>query len=233
MEEKRIPVHVSVIMDGNGRWAKLQGLDRVQGHVRGVRSVRETVEGCIENGVRYLSVYAFSEENWNRPGEEVGFLMKLMYKSMMEEMEGLLRNGVRFRVLGNMERIDPLLRDSISGLEKLTSGNDRLELIVFLSYSGRWDILQAAKRMALERGGDAGSVTMEDFGSYLVTSGIPDPDLIIRTSGEQRISNYLLWQCAYSEFYYTDVLWPDFGKEELRKALDSYAGRERRYGKVK
>ena len=231
--EKSIPVHVSAIMDGNGRWAQRQGKERVNGHVEGVRRVRECVEQCIARGVRYFSVYAFSEENWNRPAAEVGFLMQLMHKSIFDEMESLLANGVRFRVLGNMERIAPELREAIAQLESMTASNDRLDLIVFLSYSGRWDILQAARRIALERPQDAASLTMEDFSSSLVPAGIPDPDLIIRTSGEQRISNYLLWQGAYSEFYFTDTLWPDFGREELDRALDSYASRDRRYGKVK
>lgn len=231
--EKKIPLHVSAIMDGNGRWAKAQGKERVYGHVHGVQSVREIVEACIEHGVRYFSIYAFSEENWNRPEEEVGFLMQLMQKSIMDEMESLLKNGVRFRVLGNMERINPVLRSAINELEEMTSSNDKLDLIVFLSYSGKWDILQAAKKMAMEHGSDVSSLEIEDFDKYLVTAGIPDPDLIIRTSGEQRLSNYLLWQGAYSEFYFTDVQWPDFRKQEFAKALETYASRDRRYGKVK
>lgn len=231
--EKIIPVHVSAIMDGNGRWAKNMGKERIYGHMHGVGSVRNLVEACVEHGVKYLSLYAFSEENWNRPQEEVGYLMQLMQKSIVDEMDSLMKNGVRFRVLGNLDRLNPTLRESIEGLEKMTSVNDRLTLIIFLSYSGKWDILQAAKKMALDRSGDLDSVTIEDFDSYLVTSGIPDPDLIIRTSGEQRISNYLLWQGAYSEFYFTETLWPDFDKEEFKKALDSYALRDRRYGKVK
>lgn len=231
--DKSVPQHVSIIMDGNGRWALGQGKERVYGHIHGVERVRTTVEACIEAGVKYLSVYAFSEENWSRPQSEVNFLMQLMGKSILDEMDNLLRNGVRFRVLGNKEKLGSELLDAISTLENLTAGNDKLTLIVFLSYSGKWDILQAAKRMAAEHPSDLDSMSADDFASYLVTAGIPDPDLIIRTSGEQRISNYLLWQGAYSEFYFTDVLWPDFSKEEFSKALQEYSHRNRRYGKVK
>lgn len=231
--EKKIPAHISIIMDGNGRWAKEKGHERGYGHVHGVESVRKVTEACVEEGVKYLSIYAFSEENWSRPAEEVSFLMKLMMDSISKELETLMKNGVRFRVLGNMERIAPQLRDAITSLEKMTAENDRLTLVVFLSYSGKWDILQAVKRVAAERRDSIDSLTMEEFGQYLVTAGIPDPDLIIRTSGEQRLSNYLLWQGAYAELYFTDIMWPDFGAEELRKAIAAYSLRDRRYGKVK
>lgn len=231
--EKKIPAHISIIMDGNGRWAKEKGHERGYGHVHGVESVRKVTEACVEEGVKYLSIYAFSEENWSRPAEEVSFLMKLMMDSIGKELETLMKNGVRFRVLGNMERIAPQLRDAITSLEEMTAANDRLTLVVFLSYSGKWDILQAVKRVAAERRDSIDSLTMEDFGQYLVTAGIPDPDLIIRTSGEQRLSNYLLWQGAYAELYFTDILWPDFGAEELRAAIAAYSLRDRRYGKVK
>lgn len=231
--EKRIPAHISIIMDGNGRWAKEKGHERGYGHIHGVESVRKVTEACVEEGVKYLSIYAFSEENWSRPAEEVSFLMKLMMDSIGKELETLMKNGVRFRVLGNMERIAPQLRDAITSLEEMTAANDRLTLVVFLSYSGKWDILQAVKRVAEERRDSIDSLTMEDFGQYLVTAGIPDPDLIIRTSGEQRLSNYLLWQGAYAELYFTDILWPDFGAEELRAAIAAYSLRDRRYGKIK
>lgn len=231
--EKKIPAHISIIMDGNGRWAKEKGHERGYGHIHGVESVRKVTEACVEEGVKYLSIYAFSEENWSRPAEEVSFLMKLMMDSISKELETLMKNGVRFKVLGNMERIAPQLRGAITSLEEMTAANDRLTLVVFLSYSGKWDILQAVKRVAAERRDSIDSLTMEDFGQYLVTAGIPDPDLIIRTSGEQRLSNYLLWQGAYAELYFTDILWPDFGAEELRKAIAAYSLRDRRYGKVK
>ena len=233
----KVPLHVSLIMDGNGRWAKERGKDRVCGHIEGVESVRACVEAAVETGVKYLSVYAFSEENWNRPEEEVQALMGLMVKAMANEMESLDRNGVRFVVLGNRERLADELNATIDHCMDMTKDNETLTLIVFLSYSGKWDIFQAARRMAVEMAaspekmGEAMSV--EDFRKYLVTADYPDPDLIVRTSGESRLSNYLLWQGAYSELLFVDTMWPDFRKEEFRKALESYAKRDRRYGKVK
>lgn len=235
----RVPVHVSLIMDGNGRWAKERGKERVYGHFEGVESVRACVEAALETGVRYLSVFAFSEENWNRPQEEVTALMGLMVKAMAAEMEALDKNGVRFVVLGNRERLGDELNAEIDSCMDMTAHNDALTLIVFLSYSGKWDILQAAKKMAAEmaahpeRAEEIMNMDVNGFDRYLVTAGIPDPDLIVRTSGESRISNYLLWQSAYSEFLFVDTLWPDFRKEEFRKALESYSKRDRRYGKVK
>lgn len=224
-QENRIPVHVSIIMDGNGRWAKERGQERVYGHKNGVESVKACVEQAGRHGVKYLSLFAFSEENWGRPSDEVGTLMNLMRKAIADETESLMKNGVRFLVLGNRARLSPDLNEAIDGLEKATASNSTLTLIVFLSYSGKWDISQAAARMASEGG--------TDIEKYLVTSGIPDPDLIIRTSGEQRLSNFLLWQAAYSEFYFTETLWPDFHAKEFDAALEEYAKRDRRYGKVK
>ena len=235
----RVPVHVSMIMDGNGRWAKERGKERIYGHFEGVESVRACVEAAVEAGVKYLSIYAFSEENWNRPQEEVLALMGLMVKAMADEMESLHKNGVRFMVLGNRERLDPSLNEAIDACMDMTKDNRTLTLIVFLSYSGKWDILQAAKKLALEVAADPkkaetlDQMDVADFDNYLVTAGIPDPDLVVRTSGEYRLSNYLLWQGAYSEFYFTETLWPDFRKEQFLDALDSYAKRDRRYGKVK
>lgn len=227
-------------MDGNGRWARQRGLERVSGHYNGVESVRACVEAAAEEGVRYLSLFAFSEENWNRPEAEVNTLMGLMMKSIADEIDSLAAKGVSFRVLGNLSRLDDNLVEAIRKAEELTApapGKEPLlTLIVFLSYSGKWDILQAAKRMAKEYLGnpqDLESIGIEDFSHYLVTDGIPDPDLIIRTSGEERISNYLLWQAAYSEFVFVDTLWPDFRKKEFRQALEEYSHRNRRYGKVK
>lgn len=234
-----LPLHVSIIMDGNGRWAKERGKERVYGHFEGVSSVRACVEAAVETGVKYLSLFAFSEENWNRPDDEVTTLMGLMVKAMAEEMERLDRNGVRFVVLGNRERLDVDLNATIDACMEKTKDNDNLTLIVFLSYSGKWDILQAAKRLAVEfasglsDGASLENMGISDFDRYLVTADYPDPDLIIRTSGEHRLSNYLLWQGAYSEFYFTEILWPDFRKEQFREALNSYAKRDRRYGKVK
>ncbi len=236
----RVPAHVSIIMDGNGRWAKLRGKERVFGHAEGVESVRACVEAAAESGVKYLSLFAFSEENWGRPDEEVGTLMSLMMKAIRNEIEMLSKNGVSFRVLGNMERLSPELNASIKAAEEKTrmpGGKPPvLTLIIFLSYSGKWDILQAAKKMALVCGGSEDEIARKDFSAlerHLVTYGVPDPDLIIRTSGEKRISNYMLWQAAYSELLFVDVLWPDFRKEDFRNALKEYSVRERRYGKVK
>lgn len=234
--DKILPVHVSMIMDGNGRWAKERGKERVYGHFEGVNSVRACVEAAIETGVKYLSLFAFSEENWNRPDEEVTTLMGLMVKAMANEMDSLDSNGVRFMVLGNRDRLGQELNEEIDRCMKRTENNEVLTLIIFLSYSGKWDILQAAKKMAqdmLSHPEDIENVNLDDFGKYLVTDGIPDPDLIVRTSGENRLSNYLLWQGAYSEFLFVDTLWPDFRKEDFRKALETYAKRDRRYGKVK
>ena len=238
-QTKNVPLHVSLIMDGNGRWAKERGKERVYGHFEGVASVRACVEAAVENGVRYLSLFAFSEENWNRPDEEVTTLMGLMVKAMADEMDSLDRNGVRFMVLGNRQRLGDELNATIDACMERTASNEVLTLIIFLSYSGKWDILQAAKKMAAEmaacpeRAEEIMNMGVDGFDKYLVTAGIPDPDLIVRTSGESRISNYLLWQSAYSEFLFTDTLWPDFRKDEFRNALDSYAKRDRRYGKVK
>ena len=234
-----VPVHVSMIMDGNGRWAKERGKERVFGHFEGVESVRACVEAAVETGVKYLSIYAFSEENWNRPQEEVVALMGLMVKAMAAEMDKLNRNGVRFMVIGNRERLGDELNSTIDKCMDMTAHNDTLTLIVFLSYSGKWDILQAARKMAAdmlehpEKREEIMAMGVDGFDRYLATAGIPDPDLIVRTSGECRLSNYLLWQGAYSELLFVDTLWPDFRKKEFHAALEYYSKRDRRYGKVK
>ena len=229
-----IPQHVSIIMDGNGRWAKARGMERVKGHMEGVESVRACLEAAAEAGVKYLSVYAFSEENWNRPQEEVTFLMELMMKAMRKELSSFMENDIRFVVLGNRSRLSRGLCDTIDDMMERTAGNKRTTLILFLSYSGKWDLLQAMKKACAELTPEQfQSMELQDFDRYLVTAGIPDPDLLIRTSGELRISNYMLWQCAYTEFYFTDVLWPDFRKPQFLEALEAYARRDRRYGKVK
>jgi undecaprenyl diphosphate synthase len=231
---EKIPQHVSIIMDGNGRWAKARGLERVKGHMEGVESVRACLEAAAEDGVKYLSVYAFSEENWNRPQEEVIFLMELMMKAMKKELTTFMDNNIRFMVLGNRARLSKGLNQTIDDMMERTAGNTRCTLILFLSYSGKWDILQAMKKAASELSPEEfQAMELPDFDKYLVTAGIPDPDLLIRTSGELRISNYLLWQSAYTEFYFTDILWPDFRKPQFREALAAYATRDRRYGKVK
>ena len=221
----KLPGHVTVIMDGNGRWARLRGKERIEGHFEGVESVRAVMETSVELGIPYLSFFAFSEENWNRSEAEVSGLMSLMLKAMKAELPTFLAHGVRFRVIGNMERLNDELRSSIAEIEQATASGDGTTFILFVSYSGKWDLQQAANRMA-----EAGAHDLEPF---LATAGIPDPDLMIRTSGEQRISNYMLWQLAYTEFVFTDTLWPDFRKQEYLGALEEYASRDRRFGKVK
>lgn len=220
-----VPVHVSFIMDGNGRWAKARGKERIFGHFEGVESVRAVLEASVEWGIKYVSFFAFSEENWGRPQEEVLGLMSLMMRSMKNELHSFLSNGIRFRVLGNLDRLSDELRSEIAHMESATASGDKMTMIIFMSYSGKWDIRQAARRMAEEGG--------KDIEEYLVTAGVPDPDLLIRTSGEQRISNYMLWQLAYTEFVFTPTLWPDFRKEQYLDALREYASRDRRFGKVK
>ncbi|MGX8707301.1 MAG: polyprenyl diphosphate synthase [Bacteroidales bacterium] len=229
-----IPRHISIIMDGNGRWAKKQGKMRLFGHNAGRESVRACTEYCAEIGVGYLSLFAFSEENWGRPADEVAGLMDLLGRCLLEERDTLLKNNVRFRVIGDRTRLSAGLLKGVESLEKETASNSGLTLIIMLSYSGKWDILQAARRYASDclEAGEALPLDETGFSGYLATAGVPDPDLLIRTSGEQRISNYMLWQCAYTEFYYTPVLWPDFRKTDLEQALQSYNLRERRYGKV-
>lgn len=231
---EKIPQHVSIIMDGNGRWAKARGLDRVKGHIEGVESVRACLEAAAEDGVKYLSVYAFSEENWNRPKEEVMALMELMMRAMKNELVTFLDNDIRFMVLGNRARLSDGLNKTIDEMMAATAGNSRTTLILFVSYSGKWDLLQAMKKAQKELSPEEfQAMELSELDRFLVTAGIPDPDLLIRTSGELRISNYMLWQTAYTEFYFTDVLWPDFRKPQFREALAAYAQRDRRYGKVK
>jgi len=229
-----IPQHITIIMDGNGRWAKKKGRKRLFGHTAGRDSVRACTEFCAEIGVRYLSLFAFSEENWNRPQEEVKGLMDLMARSLLDERDTLNKNNVRFRVIGDRGRLPEKLLKDICALETETAANTGLTLVIMLSYSGKWDILQAARRFAADAlaAGSVPDLDEDGFSAYLSTAGIPEPDLMIRTSGEQRISNYMLWQCAYTEFYFTPVLWPDFRKKDLEQALQSYNLRERRFGKV-
>ncbi|MBQ5934387.1 MAG: di-trans,poly-cis-decaprenylcistransferase [Bacteroidales bacterium] len=229
-----IPQHISIIMDGNGRWARQQGKIRLFGHKAGKETVREVTTECAKIGVRYLSLFAFSEENWNRPADEVKGLMELMLKSMIGERETLMKNNIRFRVIGNYAHLSETLLEAIRQLEADTAGNTRMTLILMLSYSGKWDLLQAARRFAADTLAAGRELPLDEdtFASYLATAGIPDPDLLIRTSGEQRISNYMLWQCAYTEFWYTPVLWPDFRTKDLQQAIDEFNKRQRRYGKV-
>ena len=231
---KILPTHVSIIMDGNGRWARERGKERVYGHFEGVESVRAVMETAVEWGIPYISFFAFSEENWGRPEAEVNTLMELMGRAMLAEMDNFMQHDIRFLVLGNLARLSETLRSDIARAMSETAGNKGLTMILFLSYSGQWDILQAAEKMAHDLIENPGrEVKPDDLSRHLVTAGIPDPDLLIRTSGEQRISNYLLWQMAYTEFVFTDTLWPDFRRESFRQALEEYASRDRRFGKIK
>ena len=237
MEENlKIPAHVAIIMDGNGRWARLRGKDRIAGHTQGVKSVRTCVETALEAGVKYLSLFAFSEENWSRPKSEVDGLMNLMVRGIKQEKGNFAKNGVKLLVIGDLSRLEPSVAAMVNSVIEETSANTKMILAVFLSYSGKWDILSAAKKLAekcVAGKADPAGLTYDDFEAGLSTVGIPDPDLLIRTSGEMRISNFLLWQCAYTEFYFTDVLWPDFGREDFLKAIEEFSRRDRRYGKVK
>ena len=223
-------------MDGNGRWAQQRHRERSYGHREGAESIRACIEAAMEAGVRYLSLYTFSEENWNRPDEEVKGIMNLFMTFLGKEKENLRKNGIRFLTIGNRNRLSKDIREGIAEVERYTAGCDRLTLVVMFSYSGNWDMVQAVNRyredIAAGKADPSQALDITGFEKYISTAGIPDPDLLIRTGGELRISNYMLWQCAYSEFYFTDILWPDFRKTEFRKALDSFENRQRRYGEI-
>jgi undecaprenyl diphosphate synthase len=226
-----VPRHVAVIMDGNGRWAKGRHLPRIAGHKRGVEAVRTTVQACIDRGIPYLTLFAFSSENWRRPPEEVALLMQLFQGALSNEVGKLHRNGIRLRVVGDTRRFDPKIRQLIEKGERLTADNRRLTLTVAANYGGRWDILQALARLARELPA-SDELREEDLSARLAMSYAPEPDLFIRTGGEQRISNFLLWQLAYSELYFTETLWPDFDAKALDAAIESYRSRERRFGRT-
>jgi undecaprenyl diphosphate synthase len=227
-----VPGHVAIIMDGNGRWAKRQHLPRIAGHRRGVEAVRATVRACGERGVRFLTLFAFSSENWRRPAEEVALLMHLFQAALTNEVEKLHRNGVRLKVVGDTRRFDANIRRAIEQGERLTAANQGLTLTIAANYGGRWDILQALGKLAKERKGALDEVEETALAPYLAMSYAPEPDLFIRTGGEQRISNFLLWQLAYSELYFTETLWPDFDAAALDLAIASYRSRERRFGRT-
>jgi len=227
------PVHVAIIMDGNGRWAKARGLPRTAGHKRGAEAVRRAVEAARELGVSYLTLYAFSSENWKRPAGEVTDLMGLLRLYLRNEVSNLHKNGIRLRVIGDRTRLSADINALIDESEAKTAANTALTLVLALSYGGRQEIVCAARKLAEEvASGRMSPANIDEaaFGARLFTADIPDPDLMIRTSGEQRISNFLLWQAAYAEFVFTDVLWPDFGREHLEDAIRAFHGRERRYG---
>jgi undecaprenyl diphosphate synthase len=227
-----VPRHVAVIMDGNGRWAKKRFLPRVAGHVKGVELVREMVRACLERGIGYLTLFAFSSENWRRPQEEVTLLMQLFVKALEQEVDKLHRNGVRLRVIGDLGRFEPQLQELIRRAEETTAANTRLELTIAANYGGRWDIMQAVNRMAAADPAKAGGWSEADLEPFLAMSYAPEPDLFIRTGGEERISNFLLWQLAYTELYFTPTLWPDFNTVEFDKAIVSFQQRERRFGRT-
>ena len=230
-----IPRHVAVILDGNGRWAKQRGLPRIAGHRKGVEMVRELVQSCGERGVEYLTVFAFSSENWRRPELEVKLLMELFARALENEVGKLHANGVRFRVIGDLAPFGKSLRTKIAQAERRTQDNKKLTLIVAANYGGRWDIAQAARQVAQLAAAnklDPASVTADTLEPYLSLYGVPEPDLFIRTGGEQRISNFLLWQLAYTELYFTPVLWPEFDRTQIEAAFVSYAGRQRRFGRT-
>jgi undecaprenyl diphosphate synthase len=227
----RVPRHVGIIMDGNGRWAAARGLPRVEGHRRGVERSKEVIEVAAELGIKVLTIYTFSTENWQRPSSEVTTLMRLLELYLKKEIDGLVRNGIVFRTIGDVRRLPGHIQNIIREAEERTSSNKGMILVTALSYSGRSEILRAVKKI-LHAGVKPEELTEEVFSSYLDTADIPAPDLIIRTSGEMRISNFLLWQAAYSEFYFTETLWPDFTKDELLLAIQDYQRRERRFGAI-
>ncbi|MGH8726730.1 MAG: polyprenyl diphosphate synthase [Burkholderiales bacterium] len=230
-ESGSIPRHIAIIMDGNGRWARQRFLPRVAGHRRGADAVRKTVMTCGELGVEYLTLFAFSSENWRRPADEISLLMELFVAALEEEVIKLNDNQVRFKVVGDLARFEPRLKQLIRDAEKLTQNNSKLTLTVAANYGGRWDVMQAVNRMIREQQwGKTFSET--DLAPYLAMAFAPEPDLFIRTGGEQRISNFLLWQLAYTELYFTDTLWPDFDAKALKLALRSYQKRERRFGRT-
>ena len=232
---RKIPKHIAVIMDGNGRWAKKQGAMRIFGHRSGVKAVRDITEGCAELGVDHLTLYAFSTENWSRPQKEVDGLMNLLIKTINSELPSLMKNRVRLTAIGDLKGLSTGVHKKLSVAIDETELNKGLNLILALNYSGKWDLIQAFKAISGEviQGIIKPEVIDEDLVSdYLSTKSIPDPELLIRTSGEMRISNFLLWQLAYSEFFFTEVLWPDFRKKHLNLAIDSFNDRERRFGKT-
>ena len=233
--KEKLPRHIAIIMDGNGRWAKQRGHQRLFGHQHAITAVRDSVEACAELGVEYLTLYAFSIENWNRPALEVSGLMTLFAKTMNDEMLSLKKNGVRLNAIGDLKSLPETNYRQLLQVIDDTKDCTGLTLNIALSYSGRWDLTEAARKMATEVAAghlDANKITQDTLNTYLSTAGMPDPELMIRTSGEERISNFLLWQLAYSELYFTPVLWPDFRKKDLYEAIIDYQHRERRFGKT-
>jgi undecaprenyl diphosphate synthase len=230
-EAPSIPRHIAIIMDGNGRWATKRLLPRVAGHVKGVDAVRATVEACVLRGVEYLTIFAFSSENWRRPADEVSLLMRLFMTALEREVAKMHSNNIRLKVVGDLSRFDLKLRQMIDNTERKTANNTRLTLTICANYGGRWDIVQALNKMVEEQPGVTG-FTEAQLANYLSMAYAPEPDLFIRTGGEERISNFLLWQLAYTELFFTDIYWPDFDAAALDKAIASYQQRERRFGRT-
>lgn len=233
LDKARIPAHIAIIMDGNGRWAKARGMNRSMGHQQGVVAVREITTACSNLGVKFLTLYTFSTENWNRPADEVAALMSLILTSLEEEL--FMNNNVRLRIIGDLSRVPDVVRKAILGLQQRTSVNTGMTMVIALSYSSRWEITDAMKRMAQEvKEGKLlpNDINEETISQHLCTNFMPDPDLLIRTGGESRLSNYLLWQCAYTEFYFCNTYWPDFHEHDLCEAIAWFQNRERRYGKT-
>lgn len=229
----QVPGHIAIIMDGNGRWAKARGLSRSLGHQEGVAAVREITTACSNLGVKFLTLYTFSTENWSRPADEVAALMSLILTSLEEEL--FMKNNVRMRLIGDLSRVPEVVVNSIRALEQRTAANTGLTMVIALSYSSRWELTHTMRQLAAEVEAGrlhADDITEETISAHLATSFMPDPDLLIRTGGEVRLSNYLLWQCAYTELYFCDTYWPDFHEADLRKAIAWYQNRERRYGKT-
>ena len=231
----RLPGHVAIIMDGNGRWAHKRGKERIFGHHQGVKAVRKTVEAAAELGIRYLTLYAFSTENWNRPDDEVSALMDLMVDSINNETQNFVEKQISLNVIGDLDRLSVSVRNRLCETMKKTSSGTRMTLVMAVSYSARWEIIEACRHIALAVKEDRlreEDINEKTISAYLATSDMPDPELMIRTSGEKRISNFLLWQLAYTELYFTEKLWPDFGKQDFYKAVADFQKRERRYGKT-
>lgn len=232
---KRLPRHIAIIMDGNGRWAKEKGEDRLFGHYHGVESVRNIVEGCADLGVEYLTLYAFSTENWDRPEKEVSGLMDLLVDTIRKEVDTLNKNNIKLHVIGNLQMLPPFANSEMQEALDMTRNNTGMNLVMALSYSSRWELVNAVKNIALDAQAgilDANNITSETLENYLCTRNIPDPELMIRTSGDFRVSNFLLYQLAYTELYFTETRWPDFRKENLYEAILDFQSRERRFGKI-
>ncbi|HYD95718.1 MAG TPA: polyprenyl diphosphate synthase [Noviherbaspirillum sp.] len=226
-----VPRHIAIIMDGNGRWATKRYMPRVAGHKKGVEAVRTIVEACVERGVEYLTLFAFSSENWRRPADEVSLLMRLFVIALEREVAKLHINGIRLKVVGDLSRFDPKLQELIQAAERRTAGNTRLTLTICANYGGRWDIMQAVRKMVTANPGTA-DFSEDQLAAHLSMAYAPEPDLFVRTGGEERVSNFLLWQMAYTEFYFTETYWPDFDGAELDRAIASYQHRERRFGRT-